>query len=529
VRRYPRAMTSPGDLARHEQLFRARQVVTHGLPGLPLAFSTGGRTAEFHGPLGDGLLLGGFVVISVDGAGQVVGQVRRLDLTSRVVADLDSVIPEKSAELGVSAARANMVARFIVGEIGLLGRLTDEGFDPDPGVDGFDESLYRPAGTAETELVRKSLLGDDVTLTIGTLAGTQIPAHLRAKGFARHTFLCGQSGSGKTYATGVLLEQLRISTTLPILVFDPNSDHVHLGRMRDGAEQLPGGSEYQQTLSEVVVARARGKGGDLLLAAHFSDADLAAQALVLGLDPVDDLNEYAALRTATESLQEPFSAQDVAAAARAAGGAGHELAHRIENLGIADWGIWCQPGEKSLVGYAPLRRACAVLDLGSLATAEERLLASVVTLRTLWRNRDERRAIQLVVDEAHNLFPSHPQTTLERYAVALGSSIAAEGRKYGLHLFVATQRPSKVADQVVSQCDNLALLRMNSEMDVEELTRLFSHVPAGLIHLAPTFRMGQILFGGPISEVPMVVQVGSRLTPEGGGDVPTDWLGRPSD
>ena len=55
---------------------------------------------------------------------------------------------------------------------------------------------------------------------------------LDAGGFDRHTFLCGQSGSGKTYALGVLLEQLLLATTLRIVVLDPNSDFARITTLR---------------------------------------------------------------------------------------------------------------------------------------------------------------------------------------------------------------------------------------------------------------------------------------------------------
>ncbi|MDL5351427.1 hypothetical protein [Microbacterium sp. zg-YB36] len=45
-------------------------------------------------------------------------------------------------------------------------------------------------------------------LTIGTRHGSSATAHVLATKLNRHTFWCGQSGSGKTYALGVLLEQL---------------------------------------------------------------------------------------------------------------------------------------------------------------------------------------------------------------------------------------------------------------------------------------------------------------------------------
>ena len=52
----------------------------------------------------------------------------------------------------------------------------------------------------------------------------------------RHTFWCGQSGSGKTYALGVLLERVLLTTRLPMVVFDPNSDFVRLGETSPAAD-----------------------------------------------------------------------------------------------------------------------------------------------------------------------------------------------------------------------------------------------------------------------------------------------------
>ena len=78
---------------------------------------------------------------------------------------------------------------------------------------------------------------------------------------------------------------------------------------------------------------------------------------------------------------------------------------------------------------------------------------------------------------------------------------------------------------IVSQCDNLVLMRMNGADDVNELTSLFSHVPAALLRRSLGFTLGQALFAGPIAPVPLLAQIGARRTPEGGGDVPTTWAG----
>ena len=73
---------------------------------------------------------------------------------------------------------------------------------------------------------------------IGRLAGQDsVGVALVPNRLNRHTFWCGQSGSGKTYALGVLLERILLTTRLPMVVFDPNSDFVRLHEQATEAEK----------------------------------------------------------------------------------------------------------------------------------------------------------------------------------------------------------------------------------------------------------------------------------------------------
>jgi hypothetical protein len=100
----------------------------------------------------------------------------------------------------------------------------------------------------------------------------------------------------------------------------------------------------------------------------------------------------------------------------------HQLGLRAGNLGVVVWDIW----ESGLVGGSLVdemtsdRWWCPVVDLGSLRTEEEQGVVANAVLAT-------GQAIR----------------------------IAAEGRKFGLHLLISTQRPQKVHENVPFQCDNL--------------------------------------------------------------------------
>jgi DNA helicase HerA-like ATPase len=85
----------------------------------------------------------------------------------------------------------------------------------------------------------------------------------------------------------------------------------------------------------------------------------------------------------------------------------------------------------------------------------------------------------IVIDEAHSVCPQQPTHELMALATEGAIRIAREGRKFGLYLLLATQRPDKLHINVLSECDNLVLMRMNSaaehvlttELDEVELVR----------------------------------------------------------
>ena len=83
----------------------------------------------------------------------------------------------------------------------------------------------------------------------------------------------------------------------------------------------------------------------------------------------------------------------------------------------------------------------------------------------------------IVIDEAHNVCPSDPPDALTALATEYAVRIAAEGRKFGVYLLVCTQRPQKVQENVISQCDNLVLMRMASEADLGYTGDLLGFAP----------------------------------------------------
>jgi DNA helicase HerA-like ATPase len=135
----------------------------------------------------------------------------------------------------------------------------------------------------------------------------------------------------------------------------------------------------------------------------------------------------------------------------------------------------------------------------------------------------EREPTLVVIDEAHNVCPQEPGDSVTELATEHAARLTAEGRKFGLYLLVSTQRPQRVNEPVVSQCDNLVLMRMASTAGLAYLSARLSYAPAPLLERASSFGLGEALVARKIASHPAFVRFGPRIAAEGGGDVPATW------
>jgi hypothetical protein len=475
---------------------------------LPLATSVDGRQFTFQASLhGLALQTGGYVVLERDGVTSF-GQI----LTLR---------PDTGqAQTGSERGPSQVPIRLVRGEGSIL----------DGDGHTFHDALARPATPAEVDAWFVGVRPRRSALAIGDmLLAPGVPAVLDAGGFNRHTFMCGQSGSGKTYSLGLVLEQLLVATSLRMVILDPNSDYVRLSEVRDdtGSDVA---TRYAAAAGDVTVwGNHDGAGRPLRL--QFADVDTTAQAALLGLDPVRDREEYAALagilaagrkgQALISGLEALMSSDNPDV---------RQLGLRAANLGVLNWSIWSSGQGRSLVEELeePTSR-CLVVDLGSLDTVTEQRLIAETVLSTLWRNRSRREPCLVVIDEAHNVCPAKPADPVTALASNYAALIAAEGRKFGLYLLTSTQRPQKVNEEVLSQCDNLLLMRMNSEADLGYLSDTFSFVPPSLIQRATTFGLGETLVAGKFFPHAGYVKFGARISQEGGADIPTAWANPQAD
>ena len=437
---------------------------------VPLGWSAGSRRFRFQAPLTVVLPAGGYVLLTTDDGPRYLGQI------------LDRAIVERSGpswtldvdSADIKQAQVEIPIRLLEGSGELLARVEGDELAAVGADDSFREADLEPAPEAVVGSYLDGRYAGSNQLDIGRALDGPGRARLRADGFSRHTFLCGQSGAGKTFALGVILERLLLETDLPLVILDPNGDFTGLGSSRAPEEVGPPAAGLLDRYRAAAAAVRVFSRGHEPLRLRFAELAPETRAAVVGLDPLTDREEYGAFLRLAEG-------RDSLAAVRAAAVAdlsveGRQIALRIGNLGVADWGLWAGPDEASVLERLTESRA-TVIDLSSLDTAGEQAVAAGTVLGRLWGDRAGRRPVLVVIDEAHNVCPARPASALQGEGRDHVVRIAGEGRKYGLHLLLVTQRPDKLEPNALTQCDNLVLMRLNGAADVEGIASAFSFVP----------------------------------------------------
>jgi DNA helicase HerA-like ATPase len=130
-----------------------------------------------------------------------------------------------------------------------------------------------------------------------------------------------------------------------------------------------------------------------------------------------------------------------------------------------------------------------------------------------WMPEDDRTPLAFVCDEAHLYLPAVEDTdAIERRALASFERIAKEGRKYGVALFVVSQRPSDVSRTILSQCNNFLAMRLTNDRDQAVVRRFVSESLSGLIDTLPLLDVGEVLILGDAMLLPTRVKLAKPQT-----------------
>jgi DNA helicase HerA-like ATPase len=115
------------------------------------------------------------------------------------------------------------------------------------------------------------------------------------------------------------------------------------------------------------------------------------------------------------------------------------------------------------------------------------VLSRMVFDYAIWSRGESKRPVLLVCEEAHRYVPNERNADGSSVGRIL-SRIAKEGRKYGVSLGLITQRPSDLAEGVLSQCGTILSMRLNNERDQAFVRAAMPEGARGFLDAIPALR-----------------------------------------
>ncbi|AQX49507.1 ATP-binding protein [Elizabethkingia anophelis] len=119
--------------------------------------------------------------------------------------------------------------------------------------------------------------------------------------------------------------------------------------------------------------------------------------------------------------------------------------------------------------------------------------------------------LNIIVDEAHNILSSvseRESETWKDYRLETFEEIIKEGRKFGVFLTIASQRPSDISPTIISQLHNFFLHRLINNNDIKAVEKTVSYLDKLSFESLPILPTGTCILAGLSAQVPVMIDIG---------------------
>ena len=358
---------------------------------------------------------------------------------------------------------------------------------------------------ADQELISETLGLEDEGLRIGSLeTNDEIGIRVNADDFYKHFAVLAQTGAGKSYTVGVLIEEM-LENDFPVVVLDPHGEYSSLSHENPESDSPKAYPVTEYSPNTDVNSEAR--------PLRFSSVNLDKKELMTLIPDSLTNSQMGVLYNALKRLKEggdDYNLLDIEdAVSQEDSTAKWNLLNYLEQL--EESGLFAE-NAVDLEGLVEKGRA-SVINLKAVEPDATEMTAYKLAKELFeLRKKDRIPPFVMVLEEAHNFVPE------QSYGKALSNEIlrkiASEGRKFGLGLGVISQRPARIDKNVLSQCNTQFILRVTNPNDLKAISRSFEGITSGVEDMIKSLPPGVCFLLG--NEYPVMTDIRIRRSMHGG-------------
>lgn len=423
----------------------------------------------------------------------------------------------KQRELGVGEEMIQIIATAKI-----LGYLQKEGGRSEVRRPRSPPMPGTPVYRASDELLQTLLRLDEreLPLDVGHLLhreGISVP--ISGKELHRHTAILAMTRYGKSYFAGRIMEEL-LRQGASILTIDAHGDYANM-------VQDPEGRLHDYFHDKVTVYRP--ESAESFEAPHVKPLRVSVSSVssseLFALTGIEGDLQRIILRRAIRSIAREgsvFTLDDVIEKLEAEmpekGDERKRVAHIIMRLEeVNDQGIFSE-GEVDVKSFFKPMHMSDIFLSGMTDYVQDALVGMILRRVFDAKFRKQpwaRQPLFIFIEEAHR-FASPPELSGSRFSKDIIARIAAEGAKFGLFLTVVSQRPRRIDPDILSNCSNLAILRIVNRQDQLTIQAASESFSEDLIDDLPALEQGEAVLIGPFVSVPVMIRTATRETRHGG-------------
>jgi uncharacterized protein len=372
--------------------------------------------------------------------------------------------------------------------------------------DGRLASVKRPvipnarakiAGEGELE---KMLSFEGERISIGEVFGTGARAYLKAEEYDRHTAILASTGAGKSYTTANLIKEYA-KLGLPVVIVDTHGEYPKL---------LEKTADGNFTIKLYTVKHER-RGYERL---HIPLCDLEAQDFhhFIGLTESQEM----ALGMILEKLSknENYTIDDMKSECenletdKIHEATQQALSRKLTKLKRIGSGVFDRYGTDINDMVEPWQVTVIDVSLASqgirrsvISYLSRELLQARINKVNEMGDKKLENPLLFVVEEAHNFAASNLTHSCKNQL----QRISSEGRKFGIGLVVISQKPSKIDEEILSQCNSGIYMHITNPRDKDHIKKSFEVISDEIVRGMDSLDVGECIIAGALLDIPFIL------------------------
>ncbi len=369
-------------------------------------------------------------------------------------------------------------------------------FPPSPGTKVF---------IANNEHIKNFLGIDENGLLLGKIPFHDIDLKPKmSKLLQKHLAVLAMSGSGKSFCTSVIIEELlkrkKEDGQIGLVVFDTHGEYTSFGE--------PVSDNNHKDFSSVtrIIDARKIK----ISASHLSKRMLSAITPSITHPQKRELSKI--ILKLNEEMKNGVGPFDLNAIKSEIMSLDSKMSYSL--LGILEevsslnlFGKIDEPLTLDIVKPGQL----TIINLNNIISEKKKQLIVSFISQSLFNSRQFGKVcpFALLVEEAHNFIP---EMTSADNAVAkpILRTIAREGRKFGAALVVISQRPKRLDTTTLANCNTNIILRITNPYDLDHIKKSCEGLDNNSMSMISSLRVGEAIMVGEAVSVPTFFKVRYR-------------------